>query len=247
MNWSDVGIVLSARKYGEGSAVVSLMTPEHGRFSGLVRGGSGNRARGIYESGNVVSVDWRARIEEHLGAFNCELIKPYAALYLDDKLRLAGLSSACAVLELALPEREPYPEVYESLFNFVENLEIQAWLEDYVRWEKNLLTALGFGLDLTSCASSGQTDELIYVSPKSGRAVSKNAGEPYKDKLLSLPNFLTDHDNIKKKNDYREISNGLFLTGYFLDRNVFIHNRTGAPPARIRLVDRVRQNHIIRQ
>ena len=121
MNWSDKGIVLSSKKYGESSVIVSLMTPEHGRHSGLVRGGSGKRARGIYQAGNMVSVDWSARIEDQLGSFRCELLKPLAALYLDDVLRLAGLSSACAVVERALPERENNLDVYESLFNFLTN------------------------------------------------------------------------------------------------------------------------------
>ncbi len=245
MNWSDIGIVLSARKHGEGSAVVSLMTPAHGRHAGLVRGGSGKRARGIYEAGNLVSVDWRARIEEHLGAFTCELLKPQAALYLDDSLRLAGLSSACTVLEMALPEREPHPEVYESLANFITNLDSETWLEDYVRWEIKLLGDLGFGLDLASCASTGQSDELIYVSPKSGQAVSTTAGEPYKDKLLALPSFLQAGANLEMKTDFGEVFQGLLLTGYFMDRNVFIHSKNGAPPARTRLVDRVKQKHTL--
>ena len=146
MNWSDVGIVLSSKKYGESSVIVSLMTLEHGRHSGLVRGGSGKRARGIYQAGNLVSVDWNARIEDQLGSFRCELLKPLAALYLDDVLRLAGLSSACAVVERALPERENNLDVYESLFNFLINLESEEWLENYVRWEISLLAALGFGL-----------------------------------------------------------------------------------------------------
>ncbi len=247
MNWSDIGIVLSARKHGEGAAIVSLMTPEHGRHAGLVRGGSGKRARGIYEVGNLVSVDWRARVEEHLGTFTCELIKPQAALYLDDSIRLAGLSSACAVLEMALPERESHPEIYESLFNFIANLDSEHWLEDYVRWEIDLLTVLGFGLDLTSCASTGQSDELIYVSPKSGRAISTTAGEPYKDKLLALPGFLQTGGHTPAQIDYNAIFQGLYLTSYFMDRNVFIHSKNGAPPARTRLVDRVNQKNTISQ
>jgi DNA repair protein RecO (recombination protein O) len=245
MNWSDIGIVLSARKHGEGSAIVSLMTPEHGRHAGLVRGGSGKRARGIYEAGNLVAVEWRARIEEHLGTFTCELLKPQAALYLDDSLRLAGLSSACSVLEMALPERESHPDVYESLFNFIANLESDTWLESYVEWELHLLAELGFGLDLSSCASTGQQDELIYVSPKSGQAVSTNAGEPYKDKLLALPDFLMGAPNVDQQTDFGAVFLGLHLTGYFMDRHIFIHNKNGAPPARTRLVDRVKQKNTI--
>ena len=245
MNWSDVGIVLSSRKYGETSVIVSLMTPGHGRHLGLVRGGAGKRARGIYQAGNMVSVDWSARIEEQLGTFRCELLKPLAALYLDDPLRLAGLSSACAVAERALPEREDYMDVYESLYDFLVNLGAENWLENYVCWEVSLLASLGFGLNLLSCASTGQNFDLIYVSPKSGQAVSAIAGKPYKDKLLSLPSFLTAERNKSKSINYKPVYQGLYLTGYFLDRNAFVHNKNGAPSARLRLVDQVKQKLII--
>ena len=245
MNWSDVGIVLSSRKYGETSVIVSLMTPGHGRHLGLVRGGAGKRARGIYQAGNMVSVDWSARIEEQLGTFRCELLKPLAALYLDDPLRLAGLSSACAVAERALPEREDYMDVYESLYDFLVTLGAENWLENYVCWEVSLLASLGFGLNLLSCASTGQNFDLIYVSPKSGQAVSAIAGKPYKDKLLSLPSFLTAAWNKSKSINYKPVYQGLYLTGYFLDRNAFVHNKNGAPSARLRLVDQVKQKLII--
>ena len=245
MNWSDIGIVLSSRKFGENSIIVSLMTPEHGRYSGLVRGGSGKRARGVYQTGNIVSVDWSARIEDQLGIFRCELLNPLAALYLDDPLRLAGLSSACAVIERALPEREIYFSVYESLLSFLTNLGAKNWLETYVHWEINLLTALGFGLNLSSCAATGESIDLIYVSPKSGQAVSGVAGKPYKDKLLPLPNFLIDESQNSININFDAIYQGLTLASYFLDRNVFIHNKNGAPAARARLVDRVKQKHII--
>ena len=247
MNWSDVGIVLSSRKYGETSVIVSLMTPGHGRHLGLVRGGAGKRARGIYQAGNMVSVDWSARIEEQLGTFRCELLKPLAALYLDDPLRLAGLSSACAVAERALPEREDYMDVYESLYDFLVNLGAENWLENYVCWEVSLLASLGFGLNLSSCASTGQNFDLIYVSPKSGQAVSAIAGKPYKNKLLGLPSFLTSEGRTSKSITYESIYQGLCLTGYFLERNAFIHNKNFTPSARLRLVDQVKQKHIITQ
>ena len=245
MNWSDTGIILSSKKFGENSIIVSLLTPEHGRCSGLVRGGAGRRARGVYQTGNIVSVDWSARIEGQLGTFKCELLRPLAALYLNDALRLAGLSSACAVIEKALPEREIYFNIYESLFSFLTNLDSKIWLESYVRWEIDLLAALGFGLNLTCCASTGECIDLIYVSPKSGHAVSANAGKPYKDKLLKLPNFLIQEREVSTNTNYNVIYQGLYLASYFLDRNVFIHNKNGAPAARARLVDRIRQKHII--
>jgi DNA repair protein RecO (recombination protein O) len=223
------------------------MTPEHGRHLGLVRGGAGKRARGIYQAGNMVSVDWSARIEEQLGTFRCELLKPLAALYLDDPLRLAGLSSACAVVERALPEREKYMDVYESLCDFLVKLGARNWLENYVCWEVSLLASLGFGLNLLSCASTGQNFDLIYVSPKSGQAVSAVAGKPYQDKLLGLPSFLTSDGSKSESINYATIYQGLYLTGYFLERNAFIHNKNGAPSARLRLVDQVKQKHIITQ
>ncbi len=238
MNWTDIGIVLSARKHGEGASIVSLLTEEHGRHAGLVKGGSGKRARGIYEPGNLVSATWKARLEEHLGTFTCELTKAHAALVLDDQIRLAVLSAACAVTEVALPEREPHPALYESLTALLGRLAAEDWLAHYVVWELDLLRELGFGLDLTSCVATGQLEELIYVSPKSGQAVSIGAGEPYKNKLLRLPLFLMDGTVAIENTD---IEAGLVLTGYFLDRHVFIHSRTGAPPARTRLIDRVIQ------
>jgi len=238
LNWTDDGIVLSARKHGEGAAIVSLLTVDHGRHAGLVRGGSGKRARGIYEPGNQVSATWKARLEEHLGSYSCELIKTHAALILDDQLRLAGLSSACAVTETALPEREPHPSLYESLLDLLNGLASADWLAHYVVWELDLLRELGFGLDLSSCAATGQADELVYVSPKSGQAVSVSAGEPYKNKLLRLPDFLINGAAVAENENVQQ---GLELTGYFLDRHVFIHGRNGAPQARTRLVDRVKQ------
>lgn len=242
MNWNDDGIVLSARKHGEGAAIVSLLTVEHGRHGGLVRGGSGRRARGIYEPGNQVSASWRARLEEHLGTYTCELTKAHAALILNDHLRLAGLSAACAVTEVALPEREPHPALYESLRDLIVEMDREDWLANYVVWELDLLRELGFGLDLASCASTGQSNELVYVSPKSGQAVSMEAGEPYKNKLLRLPGFLMGASESITKED---VEQGLELTGYFLGHHVFIQGRNGEPPARTRLVDRVKQSSTI--
>jgi DNA repair protein RecO (recombination protein O) len=240
MNWTDDGIVLSARKHGETSLIVTLLTAVHGAHSGLVRGGAGKRARGIYEAGNFVTADWRARLEDHLGAYICELTSPNAAPVLGDALKLAGLSSACAVTERALPEREPMPEIFASLHALIEALEDDNWISRYVAWELDLLTQLGFGLDLTACAATGTSDNLVYVSPKSGQAVSEDAGRPYHDRMLPLPKFLK---SLELQEDVRaeELVKGLELTGYFLDRHAFIHHKTGAPSARTRLVDRVKQ------
>ena len=191
MDWTDEGIVLASRRHGDSSAVVQLLTRDHGRHAGLARGGRASKGRGVYQPGNLLSVQWRARLAEHLGAYTCELSQGYAAMLLDDPLRLAGLSSACAVAEASLPERHPYPKLYAGFLVLLDAFVTSpAWAAIYARWELGLLDELGFGLDLSQCASSGATDDLIYVSPKSGRAVSRQAGEPYHDKLLPLPGFL---------------------------------------------------------
>ncbi len=239
MDWTDRGIVLSARRHGESAVILALMTETHGRHLGIVQGGAGRRARGLYEPGNLVSAVWRARLEEHLGTFSCELVKAQAAPVLDDPLRLAGLSALCAVIEAALPEREAHPILYAHVSELIEALETPDWPERYVGFELALLRELGFGLDLSSCAATGRNDQLIYVSPRSGRAVSASAGEPYRDRLLALPAFLTgDHGATATP---EEIVQGLRLTGYFLDRTVFSHAPKGEPPARARFVDRLRR------
>ncbi|MFO0995195.1 MAG: DNA repair protein RecO [Alphaproteobacteria bacterium] len=236
MDWSDEGIVLSARRHGESAAIAVLLTEAHGRHAGLVRGGSGKRARGVLERGNRVHASWHARLEEHLGTFRCELVQSTAAGMLDDPLRLAVLSSACAVAEAALPEREPHPLVYAGLARVLDSLEGDAWGETYVRWELALLGDLGFGLDLGACAATGETESLAYVSPRTGRAVSLAAGEPYKDRLLALPGFLLEEGGVAEP---AALSAGLGLTAHFLAQHVLApHGRT-LPDARFRLAERI--------
>ncbi len=235
MDWVDEGIVLGARKHGESSAIVQLFTRAYGRHAGLVRGGAGSRARGVYQPGNRVSARWRARLAEHLGAFTCELTHSHAAALLDDPLRLAGLTSACAVAEAVLPERHPYPKLYDAFLALLDALADEpAWAAVYVRWELGLLGELGFGLDLSRCAATGATEELVYVSPKSGRAVSRAAGEVYRDRLLPLPAFLIGNGEAPPG----EVAAGLRLTGHFLDRHVFAPHERALPPARDRFVER---------
>ena len=245
MHWSDEGVVLSARKHGETSVILCLMTAEHGRHAGLVRGGAGRRARGLYEAGNFVMADWRARLEDHLGSYTCELLKSNAAMVLDSPLRLTGLSSACAVTERALPEREPFPEHYRSLSTLVAAVEEDNWIQRYVLWELQMLTDLGFGLNLTACAATGSQDHLIYVSPKSGQAVSAEAGSPYRQKLLPLPSFLLGGTADSAPPSPQDLAKGLELTGYFLERQVFNDHKSGPPSARTRFVDRLAQKATI--
>ena len=234
MNWSDEGIVLSARPHGETSAVVQLLTRDRGRHAGLVRGGQGRRARAIYQPGNLVAATWNARLAEHLGSYGCELLESYAARALDDPDRLAALSAAAALSETALPEREPHAACFEGFRALLDALSGDHWAEVYVRWELALLAELGFGLDLDGCAAGGANDQLAFVSPKSGRAVSLAAGEPYRDRLLALPGFLARRGG----GGAEEVEQGLALTGFFLERHVFAPHHQGLPAARRRLAER---------
>jgi DNA repair protein RecO (recombination protein O) len=247
IEWSDDGIVLSARRHGENAAIVSLLTRAHGRHAGIVLGGAGRRARGVYEPGNRVAATWRARLSEHLGHYACELAESRAAALLDDALRLAALSSATALLDAALPEREPHARLYDSLDALVAHLcePATTWPALYVRFELDLLTDLGFGLDLTRCAATGRSDDLAYVSPKTGRAVSTAAAEPYRDRLLSLPTFLRNGATSSGLVPSADILAGLSLTGFFLEQHVFAHQPTPVgrgplPVPRERLLARLR-------
>jgi DNA repair protein RecO (recombination protein O) len=237
MNWSDEGVVLSARKHGEHAVIVQLLTHRHGRHAGLVRGGTGRRARGIFQPGNCVKAEWRARLAEHLGSYSCELVAAPTAALLDDPLRLSALASACAVAESALPEREAHPQLYIRLLDFLVALGDDAWMAAYVEWELLLLADLGYGLDLSVCAATGRADDLVYVSPKSGRAVSREAGEPYRERLLPLPGFLAGSADAP---DAAAIAAGLALTGHFLENQVYALLDRPNPAARTRFVDRVR-------
>ena len=232
MDWSDEGIVLSARKHGESAAIVTLLTRAHGRHLGLVHGGAGRRGRGVYQPGNRVAARWRARLAEHLGTYVCELERSVAAAFLDDPARLAGLSAACAVAEATLPERESHPAVFEAMLALLEAFETPGWDQAYVRWELGLLQELGFGLDLSKCAATGVKDALAYVSPRTGRALSLSAGGRWRDRLLPLPGFLIGQPGAGT------VADGLALTGYFLERHVLSPGQRSLPAARTRLAER---------
>ena len=238
MLWRDTGFVLSARRHGEGALIVDLLTHEHGRHTGLVRGGQSPKARAVLQPGNEVAAVWRGRLDEHLGTIACELVRAHAGRFLDDAGRLAGLASAATLLVSALPEREPHADVFFSFARLIEALDSAAdWPAQYVKWEQDLLAALGFGLDLGRCAVSGAIADLAYVSPRTGRAVSRTAGLPYHDKLLRLPEFLW----CASPADEAQLVLGMTLTGHFLAHHVFAPQGRTLPPARIRLAERMRQ------
>ena len=236
MFWSDEGVLLAARRHGENSAIVSVFTARHGRHAGLVRGGFGHRSRPVYQPGNVLQVTWRARLSEQLGALTGELKVPLAARLMADPGRLAGLAAACALLETTLPERDPHPALYAALSAFLEQLDQDIeWLERYIRFELGLLAELGFGLDLACCAVTGTSEDLVYVSPASGRAVSRNGAGVYADRLLALPPFLLGRGPA----DAGQLAAGLRLTGAFLRRHLFDASDRAMPEARDRLLARL--------
>jgi DNA repair protein RecO (recombination protein O) len=233
MDWSDEGIFLTAKPLGEANAVAELFTLGHGRHLGLVRGGRSRRIRPLLQPGNLLRVTWRARLAEHLGGFNVELIEAHAARVLDDRLALAAVGSLSGLARL-LPERDPHPELYAATLEVLRAFDdVRLWPARLVRWELQLLQELGFGLDLGECAVTGAQTELAYVSPRSGRAVSREAGRPYGGKLLDLPAFMLDDGAIA---DHDEINAGFALTGHFLERDVLAPHGLVMPQARERLI-----------
>ncbi|MBL4802624.1 MAG: DNA repair protein RecO, partial [Emcibacter sp.] len=195
MEFQDQGIIISLRKHGEYDAIIDVLTAEHGRHAGMVKGGMGRRQRGTLQPGNEIILTWRGRLESQLGSYSVELRNARSASFLDYPSKLGVLNSVCAILSTCLAEREEHRALYDALQILLDMLETmdhrpENWGALLVRWEIGLLAELGFGLDLSCCAATGVTDDLIYVSPKSGRAVSAEAGRPYHDKLLPLPAFL---------------------------------------------------------
>ena len=236
MQWSDEGIVLSSRAHGETSAIAELLTASHGRHLGLVRGGRSKRLRPVLQPGNLVKADWRARLSEHLGSYTIELVVAHAARVFDDRPALAGLNTLTALARL-VPEREPHTRLFEATSLVLEALaEGEHWPVLLVRWEMGLLEKLGFGLDLSACAGSGATKNLNYVSPKSGRAVSREAGEPYKEKLLPLPAFLLPGNGEGAAPTGSDVVNGFRLMGFFLNKHVWGPREIKPPAARDRLI-----------
>ncbi|MTI09802.1 DNA repair protein RecO [Curvivirga aplysinae] len=232
MEWKDEAIVLGTRKHGENSVILSLFTRERGRHSGLVRGAFSKKNRGALQAGNKLSVVWRGRLEEHLGNFQVELLESNAAHLITDPGKLAALSTACVMVEFGFPEREPHPELFDTLASLAVALDHDNWPLIYVKWEVALLSELGFGLNFSECAATGQLDDLHFVSPKSGRAVSREAGQPYKDKLLPLPQFLIG----KGEMDDVSYHQALRLTWYFFDRHMFAVRNKEMPDTRQRLL-----------
>ena len=233
MDWRDEGILLAMRPHGETSAIIEVLTAAHGRHMGVVRGGASRRMAASLQPGTGLALDWRARLDGHIGSFTVEPLKSRAHL-LADRLALAGLMSACALLHEALPEREPHPALWQRTLGLMDALGQAGWTAAYLRWELTLLEDLGYGLDLGTCAVTGATAGLAYVSPKSGRAVTAQAAGTWADRLIPLPEGLDGVAPLAPE----AVLMGLRLTGFFLDRELrpVLHDRP-LPEARARLVD----------
>jgi DNA repair protein RecO (recombination protein O) len=237
VEFEDDAFVLSARTHGEAGAIVEFLTSGHGKYAAHVAGGASRRIKPFLQPGAQVIARFRARMSDQLGSASLEPVGEGPSALFDDALALSGLAAAAAVAAGALPEREPHPGAYfafEALTRALAHPDI--WPAVFVRFEAGLLQELGFGLDLSKCAATGSADDLVYVSPKTGRAVSRQAGEPYKDRLLKLPPFLLGAQAGLGPGD---VGAGLALTGHFLEAFIFNPLNRPLPPARLWLVDRL--------
>lgn len=230
MEWRDEGIVLGSRKHGETSAILEVMTRGHGRYMGLVRGGLSRRLRPVLQAGNRLELRWRARLDEHLGTFDVEPLELNAARLIESASAVYGLQMIAAHLRL-LPERDPHASLFETLLALMPLLDEPApAAELLVRFELLVLDELGFGLDLSRCAATGQADDLAYVSPRTGRAVSAEAGRPWHDRMLALPAFLRHGSGLRA--DLAALDDAFRLTGFFLTRHVYEPRGLSEPEAR---------------
>jgi len=233
MQWTDEGIVLGVRRLGESGVILELMTQERGRHLGLVRGGTGARLRGVLQPGNSLRATWRARLDDHLGHYLVEGINLRAAGILTAAHAVHGVTHLAALCRL-LAEREPHAGIHATLEQILDALDDPAVVGPMVaRFELAFLAELGFGLDLSSCAATGAKDDLIYVSPRSGRAVSGAAGEAYREKLLRLPSFLR---TAAEPASAADLADAFALTGFFLDRHAFAPRGLALPDARARFL-----------
>jgi DNA repair protein RecO (recombination protein O) len=232
MEWTDEGIVLGVRRHGESSAIVELLTRGHGRHLGLVRGGASSRMRPLLQPGNSVTAVWRARLDEHLGMYTLEGTRLRAATMLASSHTVYGVTHLAALARL-LPERDPHEDIYEMLEHTLDDFDDAGGAAVHlIRFELAMLGELGFGLDLENCAATGETTDLVYVSPKSGGAVSRAAGEPWRDRLLRLPAFLRQGEEAEAGWLDRDLQDGFQLTGLFLLRHVLEPRGQGHSDAR---------------
>jgi DNA repair protein RecO (recombination protein O) len=244
MEWRDEGILIAARRHGETSAIIEVLTARHGRHSGVVRGGAGRRMAPVLQPGARLALDWSARLEEHIGTFRVEPMATRTGAIMADGAALLALGSMTALVAATLPERDAHPGLYARSLALVEALgDAPDWPARYAAWELALLAELGFGLDLATCAVTGAADDLAWVSPRTGRAVSRAAGAPWAGRLLPLPTFLRDGWELPPAP--AEVMQALALTGHFLELNVAPGLRREAlPAARERAVAAIRARRV---
>lgn len=236
MDWRDEGILLAVRKHGETAAIIDLFTPGHGRHAGVVRGGASRKVAPILQPGAQLDATWRARLDAHLGAFTVDLVRSRAAQAMGTSRALSGLNAVTALLLFSLPEREPHPRLYKQSEQLLDLLgQDTLWPLAYLRWELALLEELGFGLDLSKCAVTGARDGLVYVSPKTGRAVSEAGAGTWADRLLPLPPCLLGTGPAEDS----DIRDALRTTGFFLETGMAASLGKPLPPARARFVDQL--------
>lgn len=235
MEWREEGILLTSRRHGETAAIIEVFTERHGRHAGVVRGGASRKVAPVLQPGSQLDLTWRARLEDHLGTFTVEPLRARGAALMSDRMALAGLNAMTALLSFALPEREAHAALYRGTLTVLDMMEQGPyWPLAYLRWELSLLEELGFGLDLAACAVTGAEEDLAYVSPKSGRAVSRAGAGEWAEKLLPLSPALVGQGTGARE----DIRDGLRVTGHFLSS--WLAHSLGdrpLPPARERLVD----------
>ncbi|MGF1501528.1 MAG: DNA repair protein RecO [Paracoccaceae bacterium] len=244
MDWRDQGVLLGVRRHGESAAIIELLTAEHGRHAGLVRSGGGVKLSAVLQPGAQLALEWYARLEDHLGTYKVEPIRSRAGRIMGDRARLAGLNAMSAMILSTVPEREPNPELYAATVALADALaeDQPPWPALYVLWEVSLLAALGFGLDLSRCAATGVRSDLGYVSPRTGRAVSRSAGAAWADRLLPLPAFLIGQG----KPTMGAVREALRLTGYFLETWMLPAFESEAlPAARSRLLEALERTTMV--
>ncbi|MBL0318621.1 MAG: DNA repair protein RecO [Alphaproteobacteria bacterium] len=235
----DEAIVLSTSKYGESSAVLVMLTRDHGVFHGMVKYVHSKKNRSLYQPGNRLRIHWQARLLEHLGTISAEMVEDIASCVLGDHQAIHVLGSMAALLATALPERDPNPELFETSWALLKALKTQKrWPSSYVELEMKLLQDSGFGLDLSSCAVTEKTDDLVYISPKTGRAVSREAGKPYHDRLLPLPRACIDISCADESQE--QLREALSVMAFFLTKNIYMPRNRELPLARMRLQEMVK-------
>ncbi|MFN7039290.1 MAG: DNA repair protein RecO [Alphaproteobacteria bacterium] len=236
MQWTDKAIIVSIKKYGENSAIITMLTEHHGLHAGIINGIDSANKRALYQLGNIVETTWKARLSEHLGNFSSEIIDPVSSFLMFNQLSLAALNSICNIINIALSERLQEKDIFYNLEKFLLLLKEDnyLWQKEYIFFELDLLSALGYGLDLSECAATEQIHDLTYISPKSGKAVSSDAGFPYRDKLFKLPEFFIDNNINPSPHD---IIYALKITGHFLKKFCFFPKGKNLPVIRNRFIE----------